>query len=97
MVIGPTTVIYAKVRWQSLDARREQRCLLFVYKALLCVLPDYLVNLINVRSYSHHLRSQDILTLESQCVRTKWGKKAFCNFAAVYHSLSLVKEYPSCE
>ena len=39
-------ILYEKVSWPSLRARREEHCLLFIYKALLGQLPLYLSSLL---------------------------------------------------
>ena len=46
-------LLYEKVGWQTLAVRREQHCILFIYKALLGRLPGFLTCLFNYRSISH--------------------------------------------
>lgn len=58
----------------SLTTRRAQHCLLFVYKAVLQKLPNYLNSLLNWKSSHYQTRSQDWLVLE---VSTESGKIGF--------------------
>ena len=70
-------VFYDKIGWPFLSVRREQHCVIFVYKALRHVLPDYLTNFISFRTCNLHARSQESLILNIPNVRTELGKTAF--------------------
>ena len=74
-------ILYEKVGWPSMSARREYHCLLFIYKALLNTLPPYLCKLVSFRKCSKHTRSQGILTLEVPFARTDLGDNAFICYA----------------
>ena len=69
--------LYGKVGWPSLAKRREQHCILFIYKALLKTLPDYLNCLLEPKEGHYHTRSQDFFTLEIPTVNSELGKTAF--------------------
>ncbi len=73
--------LYQNVGWTSLALRREQHCILFIYKALLKKLPLYLSNLLSFKSLNYPTRSQNPLALNIPAVKTKVGKFAFVYFA----------------
>ena len=75
-------LLYSRVEWFSLSIRRWMHWHLFIYKAVLGLLPPYLTAYILPRSAgTYHLRSQDLFLLSVPKARTDFGKKAF-NFAA---------------
>ena len=74
-------VLYDKVGWPSLAVRREQHCMIFIYKALIHILPTYLTSLISLRICNSHTRSQEALILNIPIVRTEMGKTAFKFYA----------------
>ena len=57
-------ILYEKVGGKWLAMRREQNCILFIYKALFGKLPTYISCLLYYRSPSHYTRSQDYLFCE---------------------------------
>ena len=69
--------LYEKVGWPSLAIRREQHCTIFIYKALLKKLPNYLNSLLEPKVGHHHTRSQDYFVLEIPTVSSELGKTAF--------------------
>lgn len=73
--------LYQNVGWTSLALRREQHCILFIYKALLKKLPLYLLSLLSFRSFNYPTRAQNSLALNIPTVRTEVGKIAFGYFA----------------
>src|SRR4029434_5364818 len=77
---GPTTVTY--VGWSPLADRRGKHCLLFVYKALVGKLPNYLMSLLKLKSICHNTRSQSLISLEIPLTKTNIGKIAFKLFAS---------------
>lgn len=73
-------VLYDRVGWSSLSSRREQHCLLFIYKALIGKLPTYLMSLLHL-SQPRPTRSASYIRLDIPRVNTEGGKKAFSFFA----------------
>ena len=73
--------LYQNAGWTSLALRREQHCLLFIYKALLHKLPVYLTNLLTFKSFSYATRAHNALALNIPNVRTNVGTIAFEYFA----------------
>ena len=69
--------LYQKVAWPSLATRREQKSLVFIYKAMLNKLPFYLSSLLKVRNSDHHTHSQQHITLDKPYIHTEVGKTAF--------------------
>lgn len=69
--------LYAAANRPSLSARRLSHWLLFVYKTVLGLLPDYLSTYLIRSNKSHGLRSQDFIMMSVPRVRTELGKKAF--------------------
>src|SRR4029434_2409309 len=57
-------------------------CLLFVYKALVGKLPNYLMSLLKLKSICHNTRSQRLISLEIPLTKTNIGKIAFKFFAS---------------
>ena len=74
-------VLYEKVNWPSLAARREEHCLLFIYKALIGQLPLYLSSLLTHVNNNYCTRSQSHIRLCIPRVRTEQGKTAFSYYA----------------
>ena len=74
-------VLYGRVGWPSLAARREEHCLLFIYKALIGKLPLYLSSLLNHVDSNYCTRSQSHIRLSIPRVRTEQGKTAFSFYA----------------
>ena len=71
-------ILYEKVGWLSLSARRLHHWYIFVYKALIGLLPSYLCIHLTFKSNStYSLRSQDFLTTSVPLARTEFGKRAF--------------------
>ena len=52
-----------------------------IYKALLCVLPDYLMSLISFRTWNLHTCLQESLILNIPTVSTELGNTAFQVYA----------------
>ena len=73
--------LYQNVGWTSSTLRREQHCLLFIYRALLNQLPVYLTNLLAFRLSNYSIRTHTPLALNVPKVRTEVGKTAFEYFA----------------
>ncbi len=70
--------LYERVGWPSLSMRRLQHWYIFIYKAILGLLPSYLLTYISVNNIgTYNLRSQDLFLLSVPKVRTELGKKAF--------------------
>ena len=69
------------VGWTSLALRREQHCILFIYKAPLKKLPLYLLSLLTFRSFNYFTRAYNPLALDIPAVKTEIGKFAFVYFA----------------
>ncbi len=62
--------------------RRLQHWYIFIYKAILGLLPSYLLTYISVNNIgTYNLRSQDLFLLSVSKVRTELGIKA-CKYAA---------------
>lgn len=77
-------VLYERLGWTSLSLRRLKHWRIFIYKAMLGLLPRYLSDYLVSRSTSaYNLRSQTSLMLFVPRVRTELGKKAF-SFAAPF-------------
>ena len=74
--------LYKNVGWSPLADRREKHCLLFVYKALVGKLPNYLMSLLKLKSICHNTRSQSLISLEIPLTKTNIGKIAFKFFAS---------------
>ena len=71
-------ILYKKVGWLSLPARRLHHWYIFLYKALLGLLPLYLCTHLTVASNSSYsFRSQDFLSTSVPRARTEFGKRAF--------------------
>ena len=66
-----------EVGWPSVSVRREQHCMVFIYKALLHVWPVYLSNFSSFRTCNLHSSSQEPLIINIPTVRTELGKSAF--------------------
>uniref|UniRef100_A0A8C6V4C6 Reverse transcriptase domain-containing protein n=1 Tax=Neogobius melanostomus TaxID=47308 RepID=A0A8C6V4C6_9GOBI len=75
-------LLYDKVGWSSLTNRREQHCILFIYKGLVGRLPDYLACELNYSSSSYNTRSHDCLVLKNGLVKSDTGKRGFSYYAA---------------
>lgn len=73
--------LYDSVGWYSLNYRRKQHSILFIYKALIAKLPLYLTRLLSIKNLSHYTRSQDWITLEAPKTRTNLGNTAFSTYA----------------
>ena len=73
--------LYQSVGWSSLSDRRVQHQLLYIYKAILQKLPDYLNSLLSWRTGRYQTRSQDYLLLDIPFARKEIGKKAFKHYA----------------
>ena len=73
--------LYQNVGWTSLALRREQHCILFIYKTLLKKLPLYLLSLLSFRSLNYFTRAYNSLALNIPAVKTEIGKFAFDYFA----------------
>ena len=73
--------LYSRVGWPSLTARREQNCLIFIYKALLGTLPPYLTSLLNFRTTGLLTRSQSHIRLHLPYTNIELGKTAFSFYA----------------
>lgn len=70
--------LYSRVGWPALATRRLCHWYIFIYKAILRLLPSYLCVFIIPRSVGQYsLRSQDFLTLSVPHARTELGKRAF--------------------
>lgn len=70
--------LYSRVGWPSLSNRRSGHWHIFIYKAMLGLLPSYICSLITWRSVgSYSLRSNDHLLLSVPFARTELGKRAF--------------------
>ena len=85
-------LLYARVGWSSLSARRLNHWRILIYKCILGLLPSYLLTYISQKSTaSYNLRSQDLFLLSVPKVRTELGKKAF-RFAAPHAWNELQKD-----
>ena len=73
--------LYQSVGWSSLSDRRVQHQLLYIYKAILQKLPDYLNSLLSWCTGHYQTRSQDYLLLDIPFARKEIGKKAFKHYA----------------
>ena len=70
--------LYSQVGWPALSSRRLSHYCIFIYKAILGVLPSYVCSLITRKSVGpHFLCLQDLVLLSVPNVRTEQGKKAF--------------------
>ena len=70
--------LYSRVGWPALSSRILSHYCIFIYEAILGVLPSYLCSLIMRKSAGpHFLRSQDLVLLSVPNVRTEQAKKAF--------------------
>ena len=70
--------LYARVGWSALSTRRLNHWHIFVYKAILGLLPSYLGKYLSQKSTgSQNLRSQDFFLLTVPRVRTVLGSRAF--------------------
>ena len=69
--------LYSLTGWSSLSSRRTTHWYIFIYKAILGLLPSYLSTYMTQRTSVHSLRSQDFITFVVPPVRTELGKKAF--------------------
>ena len=74
--------LYKNVGWSPLADRRAKHCILFVYKALVGKLPNYLMSLLKLKSICHNTRSQSLISLEIPLTKTNIGKIAFKFFAS---------------
>ena len=74
-------ILYEKVGWPSLEVRREQHCLLFIYKALCGKLPLYLTSLLKLCTSGYNTRSQTQLRLHIPRMKCELGKTAFSFYA----------------
>lgn len=85
-------VLYSRVGWSSLSTRRLMHWHILIYKAVLGLLPSYLLTFVSQRtSGSYNLRSQNLLLLSIPKVQTEQGKKAF-KFAAPFAWNELQKD-----
>ena len=73
--------LYQKVGWSSLQSRRNIHLMLFIYKALLCKLPNYLTSLLSFKSSNYKTRSTDYITLNIPRTRTNVGRTGFNYYA----------------
>lgn len=70
--------LYDRVGWSALSTRRLNHWYIFIYKAILGLLPPYLQSYIEKKSTGRYcLRSEDLLLLSVPQVRTELGKGAF--------------------
>ena len=69
--------VYDKVGWPSLLVRRKQYWMIFIYMALLHVLPHYLKIFISFKTCNVHTCSQESLILNIPTVKNIMGKAAF--------------------
>ena len=69
--------LYSKVSWTSLSARRLGHWYVFIYKAIIGKIPDYLSSLLILKDGLHNLRSMSFIQFVIPRVRTELGKKAF--------------------
>ena len=74
-------ILYARVEWPSLAARRLIHWHIFIYKAILGLLPHYLCNYIFKSQSSYCLRSNEFYLLIMPKVHSEFGKHCF-KFAA---------------
>lgn len=73
--------LYQKVGWTSLQLRRNIHLMLFIYKALLLKLPNYLTSLLSFKSSNYRTRSSNYLTLDIPFTRTNVGRTGFSYYA----------------
>uniref|UniRef100_A0A0E9XSQ5 Uncharacterized protein n=1 Tax=Anguilla anguilla TaxID=7936 RepID=A0A0E9XSQ5_ANGAN len=69
--------LYEMVQWTSLYSRRKTHMLIFIFKALLGKLPQYISGLLKYYSSSHNTRSSEKILLMVPSIRTELGKSAF--------------------
>ena len=70
--------LYDKVGWPSLSTRRLHHWYIFIYKALIGLLPPYLSSYLTITSNPrYNLRSEDFLNASVPRARTEYGKSAF--------------------
>ena len=74
-------ILYARVEWPSLAARRLIHWHIFIYKAILGLLPHYLCNYIFKSQSNYCLRSNEFYLLIMPKVHSEFGKHCF-KFAA---------------
>ena len=74
-------VLYEKVGWPSLTARREHHCLLFIFKALCGKLPVYLSSLLKLKVTGHSTRAQAHIRYTIPHMNSEQGKTAFMHYA----------------
>ena len=73
--------LYEKVGWPSLEIRREQHCMLFIYKALCGKLPLYLSSLLDLKVTGHSTRAQAHIRYTCPRMNSEQGKTAFMYYA----------------
>ena len=69
--------LYSNVGWPSLSVRRERHWVLFIYKALIGLLPPYISSMLSFNEGSYQTRSRDWITLQVPAVFTELGKSSF--------------------
>ena len=70
--------LYGRVEWPSLAARRLSHWHIFIYKAILGLLPNYLcVYISRTQNPIYNLRSNDRYELSVPRMRTEFGKQSF--------------------
>ena len=69
--------LYSKVGWPSLVVRRERHWVLFIYKALIGLLPNYISAMLSFNVGSYPTRSSDWITLQVPTVFSELGKSSF--------------------
>ena len=74
-------LLYEKVGWTSLAARREQHCILFIYKAACGKLPMYLSSLLELKVTGHSTRAQAHIRFSCPHMNSEQGKTAFKYYA----------------
>ena len=75
--------LYRAVGWTSLATRREEHCLIFIFKALSGKLPLYLSSLLNIKDPVHRTRSAFYITLQAPARPANFilGDSAFQRYA----------------
>ena len=85
------------LHWLPVKQRIEFKISVLVYKCLNGVAPQYLCKLLQFYSKDRVLRSAgDMTLLETPQIRTKFGERAFCNYAPKIWN-SLPKDIRSCK
>ena len=74
-------ILYSKVGWPSLAARRDYHWLLYIFKALTGKQPPYIAALLDRNAPAHQTRSSHWITLKVPWTSTGLGRTAF-SFAA---------------